>query len=760
MAAIIDQHGSEGKALQKAVQIKLRSYLGADYNDEVLPLYIVVMLAHQTQEEVIAENLEAFLSDNAAPFTSWLFHHLGTLSKSKSLRLEDNKRLEDDKMLEGTSAIAAEVEPLAVETAAPATVKDINASRDRRDNHVSLRGDSDSSDNMSDSSDRPSLRETGPVADSRQEGEETLRQCRRHDRGQPQPQPPSSEAHRSDRQRHTEAERPRQLSSERHDGDHHGRHHRRHERGAARGEEQQQVYQVWGHHHHHSGWEGRPREGHSREGHSKEGHHYREGRPREGHSREGYSREGYSREGHHSREGRRGQHASWQRHPRYDPYADVSASWHTSHVASDRYLTDEAWHSGEAVQRYRSLSPLRQHHSWSSRGDAVNKSLEHPSRRPPPAHRHYWVGNQGDRRGRAEEWEKGRYRGGSIPGGVPPEIDFEAKAQDGPQRYRQRTTPYVGAYEQFLEQTQGAERRTTGSAPEGVDIDRHRADSLPPPPHQTVRLSDRLSLPDVNAHRADSLPSPLQTDRQLDGRNPAVRLSDRLSLPEAETPQHQVLTQPTPGSLARVHKTDGGASLGVSPSEAVTPSRQLPPVTVAGGHVAGLSSRASAAIWAPGVNGGVGETGRRGEKGGGGVVSMEGIQEQLHSMATVLEQLRAAARLEAVASEASRVSVFSRISFPSQWQPPRVAPLVNSHLRSVTVTAVHPLALQHPTILRAHFGTTGHILRTTVLRNQETGAASGKAHVEYDSVLAARTALQLSHSLLLDRPVYVRMKNH
>ena len=37
----------------------------------MLPLYIVVMMAHQTQENVVAENLEAFLGTNAADFTSW-----------------------------------------------------------------------------------------------------------------------------------------------------------------------------------------------------------------------------------------------------------------------------------------------------------------------------------------------------------------------------------------------------------------------------------------------------------------------------------------------------------------------------------------------------------------------------------------------------------------------------------------------------------------------------------------------------------------
>ena len=43
--------------------------------------------------------------------------------------------------------------------------------------------------------------------------------------------------------------------------------------------------------------------------------------------------------------------------------------------------------------------------------------------------------------------------------------------------------------------------------------------------------------------------------------------------------------------------------------------------------------------------------------------------------------------------------------------------------RSVTATSVHPLALEHTAILRAHFGITGRIVRTTVLRDQKTGAA-------------------------------------
>lgn len=37
------------------------------------------------------------------------------------------------------------------------------------------------------------------------------------------------------------------------------------------------------------------------------------------------------------------------------------------------------------------------------------------------------------------------------------------------------------------------------------------------------------------------------------------------------------------------------------------------------------------------------------------------------------------------------------------------------------------------------------------------GMPSGKAHIEYEDVLAAHKAVRLSHSLLLDRPVRVRV---
>ena len=54
----IDQNSEGGKALQRVLQQQLKEYLGQDYNDDVLPLYIVVMLAHGTTQALVAENLE------------------------------------------------------------------------------------------------------------------------------------------------------------------------------------------------------------------------------------------------------------------------------------------------------------------------------------------------------------------------------------------------------------------------------------------------------------------------------------------------------------------------------------------------------------------------------------------------------------------------------------------------------------------------------------------------------------------------------
>lgn len=68
----IDQNSEQGKALQQVVQTKLKDFLGADYADDVLPLYIVVMLAHGNQADLVAESLEAFLGQGHAElFVQW-----------------------------------------------------------------------------------------------------------------------------------------------------------------------------------------------------------------------------------------------------------------------------------------------------------------------------------------------------------------------------------------------------------------------------------------------------------------------------------------------------------------------------------------------------------------------------------------------------------------------------------------------------------------------------------------------------------------
>jgi hypothetical protein len=62
----IDHNSKQGKALQEVIKIKLKDYLGQEYADDVLPLYIVVMLAHGNSAALVAENLEAFLGKNDA----------------------------------------------------------------------------------------------------------------------------------------------------------------------------------------------------------------------------------------------------------------------------------------------------------------------------------------------------------------------------------------------------------------------------------------------------------------------------------------------------------------------------------------------------------------------------------------------------------------------------------------------------------------------------------------------------------------------
>ncbi len=68
----IDQNSEQGQELQKVVQTKLKDFLGAEYADDVLPLYIVVMLAHGNNQNLVTENLEAFLGvQDSAQFAKW-----------------------------------------------------------------------------------------------------------------------------------------------------------------------------------------------------------------------------------------------------------------------------------------------------------------------------------------------------------------------------------------------------------------------------------------------------------------------------------------------------------------------------------------------------------------------------------------------------------------------------------------------------------------------------------------------------------------
>ena len=64
-------HKAEGvKQLHSVVKGELINY--PDYSNDVLPLYIVVMLARGFHEAAVAENLEAFLgADKAGQSTHW-----------------------------------------------------------------------------------------------------------------------------------------------------------------------------------------------------------------------------------------------------------------------------------------------------------------------------------------------------------------------------------------------------------------------------------------------------------------------------------------------------------------------------------------------------------------------------------------------------------------------------------------------------------------------------------------------------------------
>ena len=68
--SLIDHKAEQGRQLHAVVKGELRNYL--DYSNDVLPLYIVVMLEKGYQEATVAKNLEAFLgAASASGFAQW-----------------------------------------------------------------------------------------------------------------------------------------------------------------------------------------------------------------------------------------------------------------------------------------------------------------------------------------------------------------------------------------------------------------------------------------------------------------------------------------------------------------------------------------------------------------------------------------------------------------------------------------------------------------------------------------------------------------
>ncbi|EFN60040.1 hypothetical protein CHLNCDRAFT_133263 [Chlorella variabilis] len=84
----LDPKSAAGLAVTTAVQGKLRHYLGADYEDRSLAQYVVIMLAHKTGQEAVAENLVEFLGEVDSKevaswwvLLGWLFENLNDLVK-------------------------------------------------------------------------------------------------------------------------------------------------------------------------------------------------------------------------------------------------------------------------------------------------------------------------------------------------------------------------------------------------------------------------------------------------------------------------------------------------------------------------------------------------------------------------------------------------------------------------------------------------------------------------------------------------------
>jgi len=66
----IDHKAAGGRELHSVIKAELSGYL--EYSNDVLPLYIVVMLARDYSEAMVAEDLDVFLgTPNAGHFAQW-----------------------------------------------------------------------------------------------------------------------------------------------------------------------------------------------------------------------------------------------------------------------------------------------------------------------------------------------------------------------------------------------------------------------------------------------------------------------------------------------------------------------------------------------------------------------------------------------------------------------------------------------------------------------------------------------------------------
>jgi hypothetical protein len=67
---MIDYKADGGRELQAVVKEELKGHL--EYSNDVLPLYIVVMLAYGNEQQMVGGNLVAFLgAEKASQFAAW-----------------------------------------------------------------------------------------------------------------------------------------------------------------------------------------------------------------------------------------------------------------------------------------------------------------------------------------------------------------------------------------------------------------------------------------------------------------------------------------------------------------------------------------------------------------------------------------------------------------------------------------------------------------------------------------------------------------